>query len=426
MSQQYCPTEGEGTEHPMKKQFGHLLPLTKTEIETLWEEATLTVDANVLLDLYRYHPEIRDALIGALHAFEGRLWLSHQAASEFIRNRAGAAAVVSKELTDADGDLTSLQAATKKATDDLRGRRPLSRHVGKRLREDVEAAIRVAKAAVEEQRARAADGESSDAVLNEVLSLFDGCVGPVPTEVELAELHKEAERRIKEKVPPGFEDVKKGAGAHGDYLMWQQVLQQVKISAKPMILVTSERKEDWWERAHGKTVGPRYELLEEAHRVAGQRVLLYRTDSFIEQTIGPLDGWLAALLLGDIRSHDRDDAVEFAHDELNEVMDDLVEGLGIQLVATDASVQQLLAETKGVTWRARIVDVPTVEPMDGAAQLRFTAIVQYTSTMPAGGTRAGPQIQARIQGTIIFKDGVWLISEHAVESAEIERTHDRT
>ncbi len=406
----------------MRKQFGHLLPLTKTETEEIWEKGTLTVDANVLLDLYRYHPEIRDALIGALRAFEGRRWLSHQAASEFVRNRARAAAVVSKELSDADGDLNSLQAATTKATDDLRGRRPLSRHVGQRLKEDVEAAIRIARTAIEEQRARDADGASSDAVLHEVLSLFDGCVGSMPAEVELAERHKEAERRIKEKVPPGFADVKKDdAGAHGDYLMWHQVLQQAKSSAKPMIFVTSERKEDWWERAHGKTVGPRHELLEEAHRIAGVPVLLYRTNAFIAQTVGPLDGWLAALLLGDIRSQDRDDAVEFAHDELNEVMDDLVGSLGIELVASDASVQQLLAETKGATWSVSIVEVPTVEPVDGAAQLRFTAMVQYTCAPPQKGMRADPQIRAQIQGTITFKDGAWLISQHTVESVEIDR-----
>ena len=111
----------------MRKQFGHLLPLSEAEIDTIWDEGTLTVDANVLLDLYRYHPETRDALIRALRTFKGRLWLSHQAAWEFVRNRARAAAAVGKELVDAEGDLNALESATKKTTDDLRSRRPLPR-----------------------------------------------------------------------------------------------------------------------------------------------------------------------------------------------------------------------------------------------------------------------------------------------------------
>ena len=49
-----------------------------------------------------------------------------------------------------------------------------------------------------------------------------------------------------------------------------------------MIFVTSEQKEDWWEKASGKTIGPHHELLREASTEAGQRILFYRTDRFLE------------------------------------------------------------------------------------------------------------------------------------------------
>ena len=88
-----------------------------------------------------------------------------------------------------------------------------------------------AKASVEELRKRHVDGKSTDAVLDDLLSLFDGCEGVTPGD---AELHKEAERRIKEKVPPGDEDAKKDRShTNGDCLLWHQVLPQAKARACP-------------------------------------------------------------------------------------------------------------------------------------------------------------------------------------------------
>jgi hypothetical protein len=410
----------------LRNLFGHLLPLSDDAVEVIWKLATLTVDANVLLDLYRYHPETRDALIQSLRAFRGRLWLSHQAASEFVRNRARAAASVSKELSDADGDLNALKLALKKATDDLRGRRPLPREIGQRLKSDIEAAIATAEAAIEEVRTRRADGGPSDSVLDEVLCLFDGCVGSVPADAELTELHKEAERRTKERVPPGYEDAKKdGTKAHGDFLLWHQVLQQAKSTARPVVLVTSERKEDWWDRAHGKTVGPRLELLDEAQQVAGQRVLIYQTHSFIERAVGPLNGWLAALVVDDIRREDLEDATAAAEIELDELMTTLVGKLGDDLISSDASVRRLVAETKADGWHVHDVEVTNIEPVENAfAQFKFTALVHYASA-PIEDRHMGPEIQAQLRGSIALKNGSWAISGHEIESAKIEQDAGR-
>lgn len=407
----------------MKMQFGHLLPLAEEEVEAIWKEGTLTVDANVLLDLYRYHRETRGALIQALRGFEGRLWLSHQAALEFVRNRARAAAAVGKELAEAVGDVNALESALKKAADDLRGRRPLPREVGQRLKADVDAAIRSARVAIEELRTRHVDRASTDAVLDDVLSLFDGCVGGPPAGDELDEIHREAERRIKEKIPPGYEDAKKdGVNVHGDYVLWHQVLQQAKSSSKPVILVTSERKEDWWERTHGKTVGPRHELLEEARRIAGQRVLIYQTASFIERAVGPLHGWMAALVLDDIRPEDLEDVTAAAQIELDEIMNESIARLGDEFIASDASLRRLVAETKVNGWRVHDVEVPSIELVDNAfAQLEFTAVAHYTN-WAVEDPRVGPEIRVLLRGTIAFKNGAWVITEHEVENAEIART----
>jgi hypothetical protein len=49
-----------------------------------------------------------------------------------------------------------------------------------------------------------------------------------------------------------------------------------------MILVTSETKEDWWEKKSGRTLNPRLELLQEAFDITGQKILIYHTDQFLK------------------------------------------------------------------------------------------------------------------------------------------------
>jgi len=47
------------------------------------------------------------------------------------------------------------------------------------------------------------------------------------------------------------------------------------------VLVTDDRKEDWWWISHGKTVGPRRELVEEMRSVAGVPFYMYRPESLL-------------------------------------------------------------------------------------------------------------------------------------------------
>lgn len=286
----------------MKKLFGHLLPFTEVEIDEICKNGTLTVDANVLLDLYRCHSETRDAILRAIRWFEGRLWLSHQAASEFMRNYARVALQVNTELDSADKKLSEMEKAVKEANEKLAGLRSLSREVGQQLKDAVDTAIDNAKQRVDKERAGYSK-EVADEILKNVLSLFDGCVGGEPSDAEGLVLKKEAERRIKDKVPPGYEDEKKKSPrAQGDYFLWHQVLQRAKEIAGPIILVTSEQKEDWWERAQGKIIGPRYELLEEAHRVAGQRVFICRTEPFLDHVAKRAGGAVSEIVRSDLRA----------------------------------------------------------------------------------------------------------------------------
>lgn len=78
------------------------------------------------------------------------------------------------------------------------------------------------------------------------------------------------------------EDTKEGDRRYGDYVLWSQLMDQAKAASTPVIFVTSEKKEDWWEQKGHLTLGPRLELLEEFSRETGQRIHVYRTERFLE------------------------------------------------------------------------------------------------------------------------------------------------
>jgi hypothetical protein len=97
-------------------------------------------------------------------------------------------------------------------------------------------------------------------------------------------LLKEASTRFKEKRPPGYMDEaeKEGDRRYGDFLLWSETMEFATAANKPVVLVTSELKEDWWERPSGRTLGPRMELVQEFREATGHPILIYQTERFAQ------------------------------------------------------------------------------------------------------------------------------------------------
>lgn len=71
------------------------------------------------------------------------------------------------------------------------------------------------------------------------------------------------------------------------------------------MLVTSERKEDWWEEISRKTTGPRPELLREAKELSGQRILIYQTELFLEYALRRFEQPVNKMAIDEIRAVSR-------------------------------------------------------------------------------------------------------------------------
>jgi hypothetical protein len=110
----------------MREMFPGFYRPTQEEFDKLWKEALFILDANVLLNLYRYPKSARDELLQVLSQISDRLWVPHQAALEFQRNRpivladqmgrfAEVERIVNGALSALKGELGKLQLAKRHA-----------------------------------------------------------------------------------------------------------------------------------------------------------------------------------------------------------------------------------------------------------------------------------------------------------------------
>ncbi|EPY5145881.1 DUF4935 domain-containing protein [Klebsiella pneumoniae] len=265
----------------MKQKFAYCFEPRGDDLESIWKKGILTVDTNVLLDLYRYHENTRDSIVSNLEKFEGELWLSNQAASEFFRNRKKVITSSEKTFKDALTEADNLSKNLDSIVNKLKGNRIIPNTIADELKTSVESIIENTKEKIKNSKDAYPKYLENDPILEKISNLFNGKIGKEPLDIE-GDI-KQAEKRIEDKTPPGYKDSEKDDDRpYGDYLLWKQSLDHSKETGKPLILVTSERKEDWWEIIQGKTVGPRPELLKEAKESTGNHVLIYQTESFIK------------------------------------------------------------------------------------------------------------------------------------------------
>lgn len=322
----------------MRDQFPGFYRPTSEQFETLWATGTIAVDANVLLNLYRYSSSTTEQLLNILRAVGDRLWVPHQAALEFHKNRLD----VIQQRADMYGDLL-------KRIDDAHGmlldaanrlkRHPqLDEDIIRKHATEMHSALR---SYVVGQQGAAVDllqGDVLDeSLLHELSALLEGKVGRPLSAEELSSLYEQGRARFDAGRPPGHADAKSKSepGRYGDLVLWEQVLRHAESTRRPVILVTDDDKEDWWWKHRGMAVGPRQELVEEIRGRAGVGFYLYRPPRFMEeaqQFLGQLVNVEAGAIAEagrtrpmrrtlDLGSGSRTIVLEFAPDELCRMLD---------------------------------------------------------------------------------------------------------
>lgn len=284
----------------MKTSFSGYYPPSVEQYEQLWKEALIVLDTNVLLNLYRLPTTARDELIGVLELLKDRLWIPHQVALEFQRRRL---TVIASERKATEDALT----ATSELVDDVKSKVE-ALQIDKRglgiesqpLLAELEKANNQLLEAIKTTHNSQLDISASDPVRQRIDELLENRIGVGPTtQAELDTLIAEGEDRFKEKIPPGFADADKEKNPNestfifdhikyqrkfGDLILWRQLIQHVKnAQIMSVLLITADRKEDWWWREQGKTIGPHPELIREIQRDGGVDLFwMYSSVQFVE------------------------------------------------------------------------------------------------------------------------------------------------
>lgn len=284
------------------KMIGFYKP-TEEAFKDIWSNATFVVDANVLLNLYRYPVKARDELLGAFKKLAERLWLPYHAALEFQRNRLGVIADQKRKFYDVRKVVGDAQTSLANHLNNLQLKK---RHSSIDVDEYIAGFESLTKgfmeqlAKLEESQKKVSDDDELRATID---AIFLNKVGSlIWTAKELEDLYKEGEQRYQYGTPPGYMDASKEKSKDtesfqyggltykrkfGDLILWKQMLAHAKAEGlKNLVFITDDEKEDWWwivDSQGAKKVGPRPELVEEVHREAGgANFYMYNSEQFLE------------------------------------------------------------------------------------------------------------------------------------------------
>jgi hypothetical protein len=314
----------------MRSLFQSYQQIADEEIETLWANASFVLDANVLLNLYRYRQSTQDNLLGVLAKLSATnpVWLPHHVALEFHRNRCRVMATQIKRHNTLKEAVTN--AADRFKTDvskaALNGEQQILDPVP--LLTQIEEVANEFLKKLDEQRKTIQEPWRPDSVKQRLDELFEGKVGNEPTADELRSYYEAGEIRFKANRPPGYKDTLKGdfgdeppeyyhnslsyQRKYGDLVIWLQLLEHARSQQwKTVIFVTDDRKEDWWEvvQADGpKMLGARPELIGEAAQYGIERLKLYTPERFLNSAKGYVKAEISDTAIAEVRRVSKEQA----------------------------------------------------------------------------------------------------------------------
>lgn len=267
----------------MKKHFEGYYKLTKKQFEKLWDNCIFSFDANVLLNLYRYSIDTRSDLIKIINSISDRIWIPHQVALEFHRNRL---AVIVNQSDTYTHSIKQFEKYFNSISDSIESKtHPYLKDSSKYLTSLKKTIDEIIKNLEKEQKKYSKLIEN-DLILSSLSTLFSKNVGEPYNDEKLNSLYKEGESRYKEEIPPGYLDTKTKIGKkiYGDLIIWNQLIDKSIEDKTPIIFITNEKKADWWQIIKDSIMGPRPELINEFKVKTNNQFYLYHINNFMKNS----------------------------------------------------------------------------------------------------------------------------------------------
>lgn len=273
----------------MKSMFKGYMAFLPELKSTELKKATICFDTSALLNIYRYPKNAADDFIRTIEYFQDNIWLPYFVALEYQNNRV---TVLQQQARVFD----ELLGKSKKFKDDVLGLFSDKQHHSipydgvSHLIEQFDEGFR---SFIEDVRGKHPNYFRHDPIQMQLMNLFEGRVGGIPSLENLELIYKEGEYRFDNKIPPGFKDAKNKEhefklygdliikSKYADYIIWKEIIEQAKLMGRPVILVTDERKEDWCWKENNIILGARPELVTEVSVKAGVDFRLISSAQFI-------------------------------------------------------------------------------------------------------------------------------------------------
>jgi hypothetical protein len=237
-------------------------------------------DANILLHCLRHSSEIREELLRILELLKGSLWIPYQIGIEFHRHRLDVEGSSADAYDRLVKDYESILGQAREKLRQLRAHPSIS--VEREL-SALNMFLDDFRNRMEQAKAQHPAAALAQAVIR-ITAIFEGRVGAKPTPDKLAAIRKEGEDRYSRHIPPGYKDIKKAgldSDKFGDLIIWKDLIEKAKADGRPLIFITDDVKEDWWQIHRGRKLGPRPELLEEFRLASGQDFHIYELGQFL-------------------------------------------------------------------------------------------------------------------------------------------------
>lgn len=231
-------------------------------VEEIKNEALIIPDTNILLIPYDIQPKSLDDIKNTYQLIinQNRLFIPAHVAREFVKNRGEKIKNLFNSLTQKQS--ISLNKTNYRLLESFDGYDELLK-----VEEEINSKLNEYRKKLKTVLEHIRSWRWNDPVSNLYRELFKSEI-IVEAEISKENLEKDLEKRVTNKISPGFKDSSKDDKGIGDVIIWNTILELGQKYKKPIIFVTGEQKTDWLLRSSNEALYPNFDLIEEYARAS--------------------------------------------------------------------------------------------------------------------------------------------------------------
>ncbi|MFF2450763.1 PIN domain-containing protein [Neobacillus sp. NPDC058068] len=234
-------------------------------INELIKDALIVVDTNVLLSAYQWREVTVKEVLKTLRTLSDtdKLRIPRQVIVEFAKNRPGQ---ITQRINDIETLISGLQEhnSLNKKVPILEGKTTYK--TSEEFQQKYNESLKEYRKSLVALRDDLKDLFQNDPYLKSIKKILDKSFYVPANSKTDEELMKDAEKRFKEKLPPGYKDDPKEENSAGDYIIWYNILQL----RSNVIFVSGDKKLDWvYKDKKGNPISARRELIQEFYKETG-------------------------------------------------------------------------------------------------------------------------------------------------------------